>query len=260
MQTPDSSSQALRQLISALLLAADGPLKVDAIVQLVGEAADDEEWPERVDSKAVDQALKQLSDDVSVNFGVELVEVAGGWRFRTKPSFGPLVRRLWPERKLRLSKAALEALAVIAYRQPCTRADVESVRGVDCGGVVRSLLEKGLLKISGKSEDVGRPLLYRTTPLFLETFSLKSISSLPTLRSIEELEAEEAARLQAEADPAVAARFASLNQEHAVKSAEDVTLAKGLTELHRDTDATDDSTDEVVPTKLGEKNDRGADH
>ena len=249
MQTPDNNIHALRQLLSALLLAADGPLKVDAIVQLLGEAVDDEEWPERVDSQTVERTLNELSEDVSATFGVELVEVAGGWRFRTKSSFGPLVRRLWPERKLRLSKAALEALAVIAYRQPCTRADVESVRGVDCGGVVRSLLEKGLLKISGKSEDVGRPLLYRTTPLFLETFSLKSISSLPTLRSIEELEAEEAARLQAEADPAVAARFASLNQEPAVPPTAGATREQAGVEQSQDVYSNDDSSDEVTASR-----------
>ena len=118
-----------------------------------------------------------------------------------------MVRRLWPERKLRLSKAALEALAVVAYKQPCTRHEIENIRGVDCGGVVRSLLEKGLLRITGKSEDIGRPLLYGTTKLFLETFSMKNISALPTLRSLDELDTDQAAQLQFQVTETLAERF-----------------------------------------------------
>ena len=152
----------LKGLLSALLLAADRPLSVALMVDLINHAADDEEWPHRVSLKQVEDLLYTLQLDYDAERGIELVPIAGGWRFRTSTHFSELVRRLWPERRVRLSKAALEALSVVAYQQPCTRMDVESVRGVDCGGIVRSLLERGLVRIVGKKDEPGRPLLYRT--------------------------------------------------------------------------------------------------
>jgi segregation and condensation protein B len=110
-----------------------------------------------------------------------------------------MVRRLWPERVQRLSKAALEALSIVAYRQPCTRIEVEEVRGVDCGGVLRSLLERKLIRIVGRKDEPGRPMLYSTTTTFLETFSLADLRALPTLRDLEAMQREEAARATAHA-------------------------------------------------------------
>ena len=199
----------LRGVLGALLLAADGPLKGDLLVDLLNGAADDEEWPFRVSSKLLEDTLYAMQLDYDGERGIELVSVSGGWRFRTSPNYSEIVRRLWPERKVRLSKAALEALAVIAYRQPCTRLDVESVRGVDCGGVVRSLLERGLVRIVGKKDEPGRPLLYGTTSFFLETFSMDDLSTLPTLRALDDLESEEAAKRAFETDPAFAERYAA---------------------------------------------------
>ncbi|MEE2756123.1 MAG: SMC-Scp complex subunit ScpB [Myxococcota bacterium] len=208
MPTPgENQKRELKGLLCALLLAADGPLSMSILLDLINGAVDEEEWPTPVHDNQLQGALQELAQDYDGEMGIELVEVADGWRFRTAPRLGNMVRRLWPERKLRLSKAALEALAVIAYKQPCTRHEIENVRGVDCGGVVRSLLEKGLIRITGKSDDVGRPLLYGTTALFLETFSMKNISALPTLRSLDELDSDQAAQLQFQVTETLADRF-----------------------------------------------------
>jgi segregation and condensation protein B len=210
MATLDKEQQnQLRGVLAALLLAADGPLRSELLVDLLNLAADDEEWPFRVHPKILEDTLYAMQLDYDAQRGIELVSVSGGWRFRTSPNYSEMVRRLWPERKVRLSKAALEALAVVAYRQPCTRLDVESVRGVDCGGVVRSLLERGLIRIVGKKDEPGRPLLYGTTSFFLETFSMDDLSTLPTLRALDELETEDAAKRAFETDPAFAKRYAA---------------------------------------------------
>ncbi len=184
----------LERLLRALLLAADHPLAVDEIVALIGAAVDDEEWPTRIDAPTALVALRRVQAGFAASGGIELVEVGGGWRLRTAPDLGPLVRRLWPERTSRLSRAALETLAVVAYRQPCTRLDVEDVRGVDCGGILKSLMDRNLVRLVGRKDEPGRPLLYGTTPEFLETFSLDTLRSLPTLRDLESMRAEEAAR------------------------------------------------------------------
>jgi segregation and condensation protein B len=117
----------------------------------------------------------------------EIWEVAGGFQLRTLPAFAEYVQASQPERPLRLSHAALETLAVIAYRQPVTRAEIEHVRGVDAGAVLRSLLERNLLRIAGHREVPGRPLLYATSRRFLEIFGLARIEDLPTLRDLAEL-------------------------------------------------------------------------
>jgi len=204
---PENADASLTALLSALLLAAEKPMAVRLMVDVINHAVDEEEWPERVTIESVEDQLYTMQLKYSPETGIELVNVAGGWRFRTSPHFANLVRRLWPERKIRLSNAAMEALSVIAYRQPCTRLDVESVRGVDCGGVVRSLLERGMIKIVGKKDEPGRPLLYGTTSLFLETFSMDDLSALPTLREMDALDAEDAARRAFESHPEVAHRF-----------------------------------------------------
>ena len=188
--------KALESLITAILFASDGPTQASLIVDLINSAFDEEEWAFPVTIQQVKSSLNRLRGHFSEGGALELIEAGGGWRLRTAPNLASMIRRLWPERRVRLSKAALEALSVIAYRQPCTRLDVEAVRGVDCGGVIRSLLERQLVRITGKKDEPGRPLLYGTTPLFLETFSLENLDGLPTLRDLEQLEAEERARQQ----------------------------------------------------------------
>ena len=189
---------ALDRLLHALLLAADRPLTVAQLVDLIMLAVDEEEWPEAADADAVQAALDGLTQTLAPS-GIELAHLAQGYRLRTDPALASMVRRLWPERVQRLSKAALEALSIIAYRQPCTRAEVEEVRGVDCGGVLRNLLERKLIRIMGRKDEPGRPLLYSTTPTFLETFSLSDLRALPTLRDLDTMRQEEAARATANA-------------------------------------------------------------
>ena len=189
---------ALDRLLHALLLAADRPLTVAELVELINLAADEEEWPAAVEAGAVQAAMDALAQTLAPS-GIEVVELAQGYRLRTDPALAPMVRRLWPERVQRLSKAALEALSIIAYRQPCTRAEVEDVRGVDCGGVLRNLLERKLIRIMGRKDEPGRPLLYSTTPTFLETFSLSDLRALPTLRDLDTMRQEETARAKANA-------------------------------------------------------------
>jgi segregation and condensation protein B len=117
----------------------------------------------------------------------EIWEVAGGYQIRTRPEFAGYVKQLHQERPARLSRAALETLAVVAYKQPVTRAEVEHVRGVDAGAVLRSLLDRKLVRIAGHREVPGRPMLYGTTRRFLEVFGLERLDDLPTLREIEDL-------------------------------------------------------------------------
>ncbi|MCA9557221.1 MAG: SMC-Scp complex subunit ScpB [Myxococcales bacterium] len=191
-----SAADPLPRLLGALLLATERPLTAEAVADLINQAADEEEWPTRAKPTDVEAAFRALTKTWDGRDGVVLARVGGGWRLRTAPDLSVMVRRLWPDRATRLSKAALEALAVVAYRQPCTRLDVEDVRGVDCGGVLRSLLDRKLLRIVGRKDEPGRPLLYGTTPEFLETFSLPDLRALPTLRDLESMRAEDAARAQ----------------------------------------------------------------
>ncbi len=117
----------------------------------------------------------------------EVVEVGGGYQFRTRPEYGALIRAARPERRVRLSRAALETLAVVAYRQPLTRAELEDLRCVDCGAVLRTLLDRGLVRIVGRRDAPGRPVLYASTSRFLETFGLRSLRDLPDLREMREM-------------------------------------------------------------------------
>ncbi len=132
----------------------------------------------------IKEALEELKREYAQR-GVVLREVAGGYRFETREEFAPYLRRLKLGAPPKLSRAALETLAIIAYKQPVTKAEIEAIRGVDSGGALRALLEKGLIKISGRKEIPGRPLLYATTARFLEVFGLKDLSELPRLKELE---------------------------------------------------------------------------
>ncbi len=170
----------LASIIESLIFTAESALSTDRICELLNEF-------EREDIKAA------LKDTVAYYHGrgggFELVEVAGGWQFRTRPAFHSYITRHIKTRIAKFSQSALETLAIVAYRQPITRAEVEHLRGVDCGGVLKSLLEKHLVRILGKKDIPGRPLIYGTSKEFLEIFGLKDLKSLPTLREIQALDA-----------------------------------------------------------------------
>ena len=125
---------------------------------------------------------------MSGDFGIEILSVAGGYQIRTKPEHDIYVRRLLNKTgQLHLSQAALETLSIIAYKQPISRSDIEAIRGVDCAGVLKTLLKKTLIKIRGRDEGPGRPLMYATTNEFLQAFGLSRLADLPKLKEVAEL-------------------------------------------------------------------------
>jgi segregation and condensation protein B len=167
----------LKNIVESLLFVAEEPLSLDRLKKVLGQA----------DSAEIGAAIASLQADYdSRRGGFFLTEVAGGYQFRTRPEYTAWIRRLVAPKPVRLSKAALETLAIIAYKQPIIRSDVEHIRGVDCGGVLRQLLERKLIRVLGRKEIAGRPLIYATTRKFLETFDLKDLKDLPTPREIEE--------------------------------------------------------------------------
>lgn len=161
----------LTQLIEAALFSASRPLTVEELGALDPDA----------NLAEVRTSLGQLAEIYDFNHhAVELVELAGGWQILTRPAFAEAIERARITlRGSKLTPAALETLAVIAYRQPVGRADIEEIRGVSASGVLRTLQERGLIEVVGRSEGLGRPLLYGTTPQFLEVLGLEDLSNLP---------------------------------------------------------------------------------
>jgi len=157
--------------LEALLLSTHSPLTVGRLAELLGLSG----------TKAVRAAIKELNSQYeSTNRSFRIEQVAGGFQLLTLPEFGDYLKKLHQkEIDAKLTKAALETLAIIAYKQPILRADVESIRGVACGETIRSLMEKHLVKIAGRAEEPGRPILYGTTKRFLELFGLNTLKDLP---------------------------------------------------------------------------------
>jgi segregation and condensation protein B len=170
----------LSAILESLLFTAEAPLSTDRLCELLQEY-------ERSEIKSALADLAAFHQERGGGF--ELVEVAGGWQLRTRAAFHGYITRHIKTRASKFSQSALETLAIIAYRQPITRAEVEHLRGVDCGGVLKTLLEKHLVRILGKKDIPGRPLIYGTSKEFLEMFGLKDLKSLPTLREIQALDA-----------------------------------------------------------------------
>ena len=180
----------LTQVIEALLFSAQKPLSTRELVTAIKGAGDaDELLPNefaRVKEAEVAAALEQLRVEyIEQSRAFQLVEKAEGWQLVSDPAYAPWVRQLFPAAKpARLTPPSLETLAIVAYRQPITRADVEAVRGVAVDGVLQSLMERGLVKIAGRAEVPGRPLLYETTQFFLEHFGLRDLDELPNAEEL----------------------------------------------------------------------------
>lgn len=174
--------QELHRVIEAMIFVAEEPLTLSAL-ELVFAEVD-------VEKTAIRDAVHAIIAEYQARDvgGIELREVAGGYQFRTKPAVASWIQRLNVPKPTRLSQAAMETLAIIAYRQPAVRAEIEDIRGVDCGGVLKTLLERNVIKIVGKREEPGTPLLYGTTKEFLSLFNLGTLSDLPSLRDFRELE------------------------------------------------------------------------
>jgi segregation and condensation protein B len=194
------SPDRVRTVVETLLFLAERPLAPEELRAATG-----------IEVARLEKALDTLSGNYREGVcGIVLHEVAGGWQLRSSPDNADFARRFLRVKPQRLTRAALETLAIIAYRQPVTRPEIEEIRGVDCGAVVKALLERRLIKILGKKEEPGRPILYGTTREFLEFFSLKDLASLPTLREFHELSQEHRKIVEKAPEPEPEAGIAGL--------------------------------------------------
>ena len=175
-------SKSLKLIIEALLFASDKPLSAREIHSSLPDA-------NLTEIKTALEVLKKEYEELGRSFSLK--DIANGYQFRSHSEYGPYILRMLQTSPNRLSRAALETLAIVAYKQPVLRQEIERYRGVDVGGILRMLGEKGLVKIMGRKELPGRPLIYGTTKKFLELFDLKNIEALPKLKEIEDLGTEE---------------------------------------------------------------------
>ncbi|RMG56865.1 MAG: SMC-Scp complex subunit ScpB [Deltaproteobacteria bacterium] len=169
--------ERVASIVESLLLVSGKPLTEEKIRKVLPQE----------EGEAVKKALNLLKEKYGGDSGILLEFVSGGYQLRTNPANQEYVRNFLQTRPPRLSRAALETLAIVAYRQPITRAEIEDLRGVDSQGAIKTLLERKLIRVVGKKEVPGRPFLFGTTKEFLETFSLESLNSLPSLEEIAEM-------------------------------------------------------------------------
>jgi segregation and condensation protein B len=212
-----ATSERALQVLEALFFAAEKPLDLAALEETT-------QFPKELLQAALAELQKLYAPGAR---GVVLLDLGGRWQLRTEPQVGMYVRRMLQVKPMRLTRAALETLAIVAYRQPITRPEIEDLRGVDSGAVTKALLERKLIRILGKKDEPGRPLLYGTTREFLELFNLRDLTQLPTLREFQELSEESRKIVEEEApaappvagltdlahDPAVAERIAQATVE-----------------------------------------------
>ncbi len=171
--------EEIQDIIEALLFASSKPLSISQIKEVL----------EEVDNQVIRQALLELQKkhaEEARNF--QIIEIAGGFRITTLPKFAPWLKKLFSsQKKNKISKQALETLAIVAYKQPVTRAEIEAIRGVNVDGVIHSLAERKLIQVAGRKPVPGRPLIYRTTNYFLDAFGLKALSDLPSIEELKEV-------------------------------------------------------------------------
>ncbi len=206
----------LDNVVLALLFASDEPLSARKLSAIVGD----------VDTSDIQASIERLSERIRMTSPCIVLEsVAGGWQLSTNPEYADYIARLYSgRRKQRLSRAALETVAIIAYKQPVTRADIENIRGVSCGGVITTLMERTLIRIVGKARVLGAPFLYGTTQEFLEYLGINSVKDLPSMEDLEALlEREES--MQATGESAV------MPETDEVGVADDATTDSETTEI-----------------------------
>lgn len=173
-----TETEKLASIIESLLFVTEKPLTVQRLKELLDVQ----------EAQQIRDAIELLRESYKQNIrGITIADVAGGYQLRTLPDNAQWVLALNQARPQKLSRAALESLAIIAYKQPLTRPEVEAIRGVDCGGVLKTLLDKDLIKIMGKKEEPGNPLVYGTTETFLSFFGIKSLRELPSLKEYSDL-------------------------------------------------------------------------
>ncbi len=168
----------LKSILESLLFASEGPVELARLGEVI----------EGVERKEIAAALAEMQGEYdAAGRGFRLVEVANGFQMRTARENADWVKKLYRDRPARMTRATLETLAIIAYKQPMTRAEIEAIRGVDVDGVVATLLDRRLIRIVARKDIPGRPFLYGTTPEFLQLFNLKDLGHLPTLKEMEEM-------------------------------------------------------------------------
>ena len=182
----DAASPRMQSIVESLLFAADKPLTLKQLGELLGEN-------ELARVRAAVAAVELANE----SRGFQLHQVAGGYQYRTNPDNATWVQKLLASKPVRLTRAQIETLAICSYRQPVTRPEIDEIRGVDSGGTLKTLLDRSLIRIVGKKEEPGRPILYGTTREFLEFFNLRDLKDLPTLREFHELSEEHLAQVAA---------------------------------------------------------------
>src|SRR5690606_37849919 len=216
--------QYLKGLVEAIIFSSDKPQSAKEVARAA-----------RLDRGRVQELIDSLVEE-SKDRGVRLVAVADGYAFRTNPAYSSYVREFLAQRPVRLSRAQLETLAIMAYRQPLTRPEVDDIRGVDSGAVIKVLLERDLIRVLGKKDEPGRPMIYGTTTQFLELFSLSSLRDLPTLREFTELSDDSRAKFELEVgEPAPEGRIDPSSFDPALSDE----VSAGLND-------SDDATEEVT--------------
>jgi segregation and condensation protein B len=180
-----------RRIVEALVLASPEPISAQRLAELI---------PYVKPAKAKDLVNELNTEYQEQDRAFEIWEVAGGYQIRTRAEFSGYLQKLQRQRPLRLSRAALETLSIVAYKQPATRAEIEEVRGVECGPVLKSLLDRQLIRIAGHRDVPGRPMVYATNRRFLEVFGLESLKDLPALRELDELAREQGLALAEDAE------------------------------------------------------------
>jgi len=167
-----------KAILEAILFVAGEPLSLERLHTVLEEYT----------KKELQTAIHELQDSyLQEGRGLQVLEVAGGYRLATRPELAPWILKLRQARPTRLSRAAMETLAIVAYKQAITKAEIEAIRGVEVDGVLKTLLEKDLIRIVGRKKEAGRPMLYGTSKTFLEYFGFKDLSELPSLKELEEL-------------------------------------------------------------------------
>lgn len=237
----DSQAEAieageLKAILEAVLFVSPEPVPVARLMSILGT----------VSKAEVIQALKLLAHDLDQGGrGIQLVQVAGGYRLVTKQEYGPWLKRMDKAKAAqKLSRSALESLAIIAYKQPLVRSEIEEIRGVETSGVLRTLLERKLVRIVGRKEVPGRPIMYGTTKFFLEHFGLQDLSQLPPLREFKELGESEQALLPIEEESLSTTEISGPSDSESLAGAGD--LADGTIELSFDAESSETLLQEPV--------------
>lgn len=173
--------EEIEQYLEALIFASEQSIRVEELQYCLQSILNQD-----LDLKAVNEALTTIRSKFSAdNFAIELVKIGNGYQFLTKKKYHIIITQLQLQRsKKKLSQAAIETLAIIAYRQPITRPDIEQIRGVNCDYTIQKLLDKELITIVGKADTIGKPILYNTSPLFMDYFGINNITELPQMKEL----------------------------------------------------------------------------